>query len=292
MDLSALSAFVAVAQHGSFSLAAQTMYLTQPAVSKRISSLEQDLGTRLFDRLGRHTTLTEAGRALLPKAIELLQSAGEMKRLVASLSEEIAGPLLMATSHHIGLHRLPDILRSYHHDYPKVQLDIRFMDSEAACRAVETGEIELAIVTLPVNPPENLALQAIWDDPLAFFVGLGHPLADAAHPSLGEVLAYPAVLPGPATYTRAILEQAVADTGRGLQVAMSTNYLETLKMLVAADLGWSLLPSAMADDDIRALPLGLSLSRQLGLVTHRKRTLSNPARVMAEGCRRQAAALR
>lgn len=285
MEFSALTAFVAVAEQGSFSQAAQALYLTQPAVSKRISSLEHELDTRLFDRLGRQIALTEAGRALLPRAIELLQSADELQRLVASLSAEVAGPLLMATSHHIGLHRLPDILRSYNHAYPKVQLDIRFMDSEAACRAVEAGEIELAIVTLPIEPPPNLTLEAVWDDPLAFFVGRGHVLAEVENPSLEQVLSHPAVLPGPATYTRAILARAVAGSGLELQVAMSTNYLETLKMLVAANLGWSLLPATMADAGIIPLPLDLTLNRQLGLVTHRSRTLSNPARAMARSCR-------
>ncbi len=290
MELNALSAFVAVAEHGSFSRAAQALYLTQPAVSKRVSGLEAELGVRLFDRLGRQIALTDAGRALLPRATDLLQSAGELQRLVTRLSDEVAGPLLMATSHHIGLHRLPDILRSYNHQHPKVQLDIRFMDSEAACRAVEAGEIELAIVTLPVEPPESLAVEAIWDDPLDFFVGRGHPLASVSEPTLAILLQHPAVLPGPATYTRAILERAVAGIGDGLKVAMSTNYLETLKMLVAADLGWSLLPATMADDGIIALPLAPDIIRRLGLVTHRRRTLSNPARAMVESCRQQATA--
>ena len=76
MDLATLNAFIAIAELGSFSEAAERLHLTQPAVSKRIASLEQQLNVRLFDRLGREVSLTEAGRALLPRACEDLRAAG------------------------------------------------------------------------------------------------------------------------------------------------------------------------------------------------------------------------
>jgi DNA-binding transcriptional LysR family regulator len=105
-----------------------------------------------------------------------------------------------------------------------------------------TGDLELAIVTLPPSQPPNLRLQTIWEDPLAFMVGLDHPLAGRDRVSLQELITYPAVLPGTTTFTRGILEEAVREAGVGLHVAMATHYLETLHMLVATGLGWSLLP--------------------------------------------------
>jgi DNA-binding transcriptional LysR family regulator len=285
MELYALQAFVEVARQGSFSAAAQRLFLTQPAVSKRIAALERELDSRLFDRIGRQVSLTEAGRALLPAAERLLNDAADLRRLVSNLSGEVSGPLLLGTSHHVGLHRLPPVLRQFHRSYPEVRLDIRFMDSEAACAAVGAGALELAVVTLPEEPPPNLALQTVWEDPLHFVVGRDHALAGRRHTSLARLAELPAVLPSHGTFTRGILERAVAAAGLELQIAMATNYLETLKMLAATGLGWSLLPTTLLDDSLHALQVrGLQLSRRLGLVLNRQRTLSNAARCFMALC--------
>ncbi len=285
MELASLKAFVEVADRQSFSAAAETLFLTQPAVSKRVAQLEGELGARLFDRIGRRVTLTPAGNALLPRARRLLNDARELSQLVDDLAGEVRGRLTMGTSHHIGLHRLAGPLRQFSARHPEVQLDIRFMDSEAACRAVEVGDLEMAIVTLPPDNPARLRLEPIWDDPLAFMVARDHALADRAVVSLDELATLPAVLPGPTTYTRAILEEAVRARGVTLNVAMATNYLETLHMLVATGLGWSLLPATLLNDAVhRVVVSDLTLSRQLGAVTHRNRSLSNAGRRMIETC--------
>ncbi len=106
MDLANLSAFIAIAETGSFSGAADRLFLTQPAISKRIAGLEQQLGVRLFDRLGREVTLTEAGRALLPRAYQILNVLDDTRRALTNLTGAVSGRLTLATSHHIGLHRL------------------------------------------------------------------------------------------------------------------------------------------------------------------------------------------
>ena len=100
-----LQIFEASVRFGSFTRAAEALFLTQPAVSKRVAQLEAELDVRLFDRIGRRISLTGAGTALLPRARRLINDAREPKRLVSDLSGEVRGRLLMATSHHIGLHR-------------------------------------------------------------------------------------------------------------------------------------------------------------------------------------------
>src|SRR5690606_27196221 len=139
MDLEALQTFLAVAETGSFSRAAERVYLTQPAVSKRIAALETSLGTRLFDRIGRRVQLTEAGQALLARTRGILNELEDVRRSLTNLSGHVAGPLSLATSHHIGLHRIPGALKRFHARYPEVRLDLRFMDSEQACHAVKIG---------------------------------------------------------------------------------------------------------------------------------------------------------
>ena len=281
MEFAALKAFVAVAETGSFSVAAERLFLTQPAVSKRIAALESELDTRLFDRIGRTVTLTEAGVALLPRAQSMLVELKDSIRAISSLSGEVRGTLRFATSHHIGLHRLPPTLKRYTQAYPQVRLDIRFMDSEAACVAVEHGDLELGIVTLPPAPSSNLTTEVIWQDPLGIVVSRSHPLTGKADVTLGELAQHVAVLPSSNTYTRQIAEQAFSRLGLELEVTFSTNYLETIKMLVSVGIGWSLLPNTMLDKHISKLSVEeLSLQRSLGIVYHRERTLSNAARAL------------
>jgi DNA-binding transcriptional LysR family regulator len=281
MDLASLHAFVEVAREGSFSQAAESLFLTQPAISKRIAGLEEELATRLFDRAGRQVLLTEAGHHLLPRAERIIHELTDISRELANLSGEVAGRLAMATSHHIGLHRLPPVLRAYSDDYPKVELDIRFMESEKACHAVEHGELELAVVTLPLAPAKPLNTEVIWRDPLRAVVGLDHPLAKQKEVSVKELLAHPAVLPTLGTYTRTLLEQRISQLHEQVNCTLSTDYLETLKMMTNIGLGWSLLPEILLDEHLKPLDIpGLDLTRSLGIVTHRKRTLSNAAGAM------------
>jgi DNA-binding transcriptional LysR family regulator len=281
MDFANLKAFISVAEQGSFSAASEILFLTQPAISKRIAALEQELDVELFDRIGRHVTLTEAGKALLPRAQKILLEVEDSRRAIKNLSEEVSGLLSIGTSHHIGLHRLPPVLRAFTRDYPEVELDIHFMDSEEACRAVEHGELEMGIVTLPLQHSVKLQTRLIWPDPMSVIVGKAHPLHKSKQLTLKQLAEHKAVLPARGTFTREIIEQAFEQQHIEVNISLSSNYLETIKMLVSVGLGWSVLPDSMLDKDIRAIPTQrLKLKRELGIVTHSARTLSNAAQVM------------
>jgi DNA-binding transcriptional LysR family regulator len=283
MEIDTLQALVAVAERGSFSRAAEQLFVTQPAISKRIAALEHELDTALFDRVGHRIILTEAGRALLPRARDILAAVDDSRRLVANLAGRVSGTLSFGTSHHIGLHRLPPYLREFSQHYPDVELDIHFMDSEAACNAVEHGELELGVVTLPLNPQETLRTVRVWRDPLAVMVGKDHPLARRRTVRPADLAPYTAILPATGTFTREVVERAFAPLDLQLKVGLSTNYLETIKMMVSVGLGWSILPGTMLDPDMRALQLrGVRLERALGAVRHRDRTLSNSGQALLE----------
>lgn len=288
MDVNTYTAFLAVAEEASFSRAAQRLHLTQPAVSKRIAALEDDLGAALFDRIGRQVILTEAGRALLPLAQRILQDVRETRQVIANLRGEVSGPLPLVTSHHIGLRRLPGILRDFTRQYPDVRLDLAFMDSENACRAIEKGDFELGVVTLPVNPPAHLRLTPIWDDPLVIAVGQEHPLAHRDRVALEELGRHSAILPALGTYTRTLIEAPIVRRHGSLDVILETNYLETIRMMVSIGLGWSALPKNMIEPDLVTVPVeGLELTRTLGLVQHAERSLSNASRAFVHMLERE-----
>lgn len=283
VDTQNLAAFLAVAEHRSFSRAGEALHLTQPAVSKRITVLEEQLGHALFDRIGRRVALTDAGQALLPHARRVLQEIEDGRRTLSRLDAVVGGRLSIGTSHHIGLHRLPPILGQFTRDYPRVDLDIHFMDSEVACQAVLAGQLELGIVTLPTQPLPFLHCRRVWPDPLAVVAAPDHPLAGRRRIGLDALAAHAAVLPDAATYTHRIVTSALEAEGVQPRVRLATNYLETLKMLVLINLGWSVLPETMIDDGLVRLDVPrLRLHRELGLVWHERRTLSAAAQALMQ----------
>ncbi|MDR1529023.1 MAG: LysR family transcriptional regulator [Burkholderiales bacterium] len=278
MDAAQLAAFVAVVEEKSFSIAAERLYLTQPAISKRIFALESELKTRLFDRLGRHIVLTEAGRVLLPHAQKLLATFDDSRRALANLSGDISGTLCIAISHHVGLYRLPPMLRVFVEHYPQVRLDLRFMASEAAHTVVNEGDVELAIITLPPKHEKSLISQALWTDYLRVVVAPKHPLAARKKITPFILVEYPAIFPETDTFTRMMIDDAFAPLELKPHVTFSTNYLETIKIMVSVGLGWSLLPTTMIDETLASPMLtGLHFERSLGVLRHSGRTLSNAA---------------
>lgn len=283
MDTESLKAFISVAHTGSFSAAAQQLFITQPAVSKRIAKLEEQLNHRLLDRLGRELTLTEAGQTLLPKAERLLRDLSDIERSVRDLTGEIVGTLRVATSHHIGLHHLPPILREFAAAHSNVDLQFEFLDSEQAHEKVLSGECELAIVTLAPKTASPLQSKTIWHDPLFVVVSNDHPFAGTPNIALSALSQEPSILPDLNTYTGRLIKNTFENEGLDIRVNMATNYLETIKMMVSVGLGWSILPRTLIDEQMTILTVpGLKISRELGVVFHSKRTFSNAARAFLE----------
>jgi DNA-binding transcriptional LysR family regulator len=293
MDIPSIETFLVVARKQSFSQAAEALFLTQPAISKRIASLESELNYQLFDRIKKQVILTEAGRLFLPHAEHIMQQLKDGKNALAEIDTEISGELVMATSHHIGLHHLPPILERFVHQFPKVDLHLNFMESEMAYHAVSEANIELAVITLPNKASEHIATVKLWSDPLSFAINREHPLVKELDSCSGTLYLpqsrlhllseYPAILPESGTYTREILDNFLNQAGIVLQEKLSNNYLETIKMMVSVGLGWSFLPDTLIDQSMSRIKVaGFQAERSLGIVTHQSRTLSRASLKMIE----------
>jgi len=283
MDTQNLKAFVAVAEHLSFSAAAEQLHITQPAISKRIHLLEQQLASLLFDRVGRQVSLTEAGRTLLPLAQNILDAINMAKQAVADLSGEVRGQLKLITSHHIGLHRLPRVLREYSQRYPLVDLDIHFMDSAEAYAAVQKGDSDLGIITQVEGIDTLVSSRTIWVDKMLFVSARQHPLSTLPKVSLKDLSLYQALLPERRFYTTKLVEALFISNNLDLKINLSTNFLETIKALISAGYAWGVLPDTMLQDDsLAVLPVtndetgeAIALIRNLDCIYHEHRSMSN-----------------
>ena len=290
MDTQNLKAFVAVAECRSFSLAADKLHITQPAISKRIQMLEQQVHSQLFDRIGRQTSLTEAGRTLLPHAEAVLREMQAARQAISDLAGEVKGQLKLITSHHIGLHRLPRVLREYTERYPQVELDIRFMDSGEAYAAVLKGDSDLGIITEVDQQDDALCSHTLWHDTMRFVAAPQHPLSRLTTVTLEDISPYQALLPERRFYTTKLVEELFDQAGLSLKINLATNYLETIKALISAGYAWGVLPQSMLQDNALSVlnvqwpgsDEPVALTRNLDCIYHRQRLMSNAGKAFFE----------
>jgi len=288
VDSNTLRAFLTIVDQGSFSEAAEQLHLTQPAISKRLATLENQLGTTLIDRSHRKIGLTDAGIRLLPHARKILDEIHNARIALSPDSSLIEGELQIIASHHIGLHHLPNWLHRFKREYPEVAINLQFMESDTAYEQMRKRNAELAFVTLSDSMPPSFNVFTQWPDPMAFVVSTDHPLAQLAKPKLPDLAKYPALLPDTSTSTYRAVSRLFLEENLPLNPQMPTNYLETLKMMTSVGLGWSVLPLRMVDGSLKVLGDVLAkavktehpVTRALGAIGLSGRQPGNAARAL------------
>ena len=277
-----LSYFKKVSETGSVSRAAEELLLTQPAVSKQIRSLEDELGERLFDRIGKKVFLTRAGELLYSHVERILRSVEEAKTAVKDVSLECSGELIIGTSDHISIHRLPTVLKSYITAFPKVDLKLRCHRSETTLEMVNKNLIDLGVITLQ-KVPHHMVSKSIWNDPMSVVFPKKHPLGALKAVRLRDTIQYGMILPDTATETRKLIDAAYKSKRLNANISMEVAYIETIKSLVKSGLGISILPDNAVEAEVKSGVLMKAkitdaiLSRALGVVYIKDKFLSRPA---------------
>lgn len=288
MDAQDLKAFLAVADNRSFSEAAEQIHLSQPAVSKRIANLEAQLNAKLFDRISRKVYLTEAGRLLLPRARGVLNELENMRQEVNALDGELSGTLSLVISHHLGLHRLPKLLKAFADEHKLIELDVHFSDSEKAYEGIAQGQYDLAVNTLSPDEQRGITAKPLWRDRLRFVCAKTHPLASVKSLSLDELAKHRCLVPDLTTFTGRLLKDLFSRQSLALKPVMSTNFLQTLSRMTEIGLGWSMLPDTLITSDMVVLPIDAPIYRDLGIIYHAERTLTASAREFIALCEAEA----
>ena len=136
--------------------------------------MEKQLNASLFERLQRDILLTEAGEALYPHALAILHELDNARHAINNLSTQVKGELRIVASHHIGLHRLPLILKEFSKLYPKVDLKLNFLDSESAYPILGDNQADIAFITIPDSLADDYICHLVWDDPMSFICSQHH----------------------------------------------------------------------------------------------------------------------
>jgi len=176
MEIHQLRYFVAVAEEGSFSQAADREHVSQPSLSQQIQKLEDELNQKLFDRLPRAVVLTEAGRRLLDYARQILTGIADARRSVAALEEEVAGRLSVGAVPSIALYVLPRLIRRFQQRYPKVTFELFEDTTDKLAQRLEDGTLEIVLASAGDEPP-TLERYSLGEESLLLLVPEKHRLA-------------------------------------------------------------------------------------------------------------------
>jgi DNA-binding transcriptional LysR family regulator len=264
--------FRAVAQHLSFSRAAEQLLLTQPAVTQQIKALEEEFGVPLFDRGGGRISLTPAGAALLPFA-EKMKGLGEQAvAAVASATGEHAGELSLGASQTIAQYVLPTFIAAFVKRHPKVQLTAKSGNTDEMLRALVAGEIQLALIEGP-EQRKDVRIEPFMEDRMVLVVPASHEWA-GEEILLEQLKSQPMLTREFGSGSRRIVEQALVAAGlkvKDLQIRMEMDSTEGLLNAVEAGLGvtfvsrWAVRNQLALGTLKLARVAGLKLSRSFSL---------------------------
>jgi LysR family transcriptional regulator, low CO2-responsive transcriptional regulator len=294
IDSRQLRAFVSLARHSSFTVAAKELCLTQSAVSHSMRALEEDLGCRLFDRMGKKILLTLAGEQLLPHAEEILKRMEKARAGVTKLSQWGSSRLRVCASTTACQYILPDVIRDFQKTFPKVQLNIEPGDTTEAVDLLDQRSIDCAICLEP-NREERFEFRPLFSDELLFLVGAEHPWARQGRVERNEIPDQNYVLYNKGTYTFELIEKYFRDEHIALNTVIELRSMEAIKELVKAGIGISILAPWVAEKEIAerslsAFPLGKrKLKRQWGVLHWRNPNLPLPLTQFVEACSRACA---
>lgn len=234
-----LKVFRVTAEQLSFRKASELLHISQPAVSQQIHALEEEAGVRLFDRTGKHISLTEAGTVLLKYARKAAQTMEEATEALASLKGEVSGKLRLGASTTVAQYVLPRILGAFQRQHPRVQLSVISGNTEHMVEALAEGKIDLGIIEGPAMR-RDIKTEKLLEDRMVLIVAAGHEWVEAGSISPQALQQAQLLLREQGSGSRRVVELALKRAGvptKHLQVAMELDSTEAIISGVEAGLG-------------------------------------------------------
>lgn len=278
-----LQVFHTVARLLSFTKAAESLHMTQPAVTFQVRQLEEQFNTRLFDRTHNRISLTEAGKRVYGFSDRIFELYSEMDNAVREMTGDVSGMLMIGASTTIAEYMLPALLGDFKKKYPDVNVQLKVSNSEGIVHMVENNVIDLGVVEAPVMN-KNLVVEVCRMDQLVAVLPTQHPLADRESISIVELLEYPYICREEGSGTREVIADYMTELGVNashMNLTMELGSPESIKGAVEAGMGVSIVSLATVQKELRlgtlvSLTLEPTLERPFSFV-HQKQKFRHRA---------------
>jgi len=289
-----LQVFHAVAEHLSFTRAAEVLFMTQPAVTFQIRQIEEQYDTRLFERRHQGIALTPAGELVFSYAKRILGLADEMESRLAEMTGEVRGVLPVGASAMIAECLLPTVLADFNARYPQVRLRVVVAASEEIAARVAGHGVPVGLIEAATRQP-GLTCDACRDDELAVICAPGYPLAGLKKVGPRALADHEYLSREPGSATREIIAVYFRDNRvppEGLKTQMELGSPETLKAVVATGLGFAIMARALVAREVElgtlvAIRLDPPLRRKLYLIQPEDRFRSRLVTTFVQFARQQ-----
>lgn len=243
MTLRHMRIFQKIYETQSVTRAAEALHMTQPAVTRALQELEKYYGLRLFERLNRRLTVTEAGRRMYDYALHLTETFDTMEKSLRDWERQ--GVLRVGASVSLGCSLLPQLARTFQEEHPGVEVRVRIANGELLRRDLLENRLDLALLEGEENGAD-LMLTPFAAGEMALIVPPGHPLARAGGATLAQAAAYPLLLRETGSATRRFLDQLLMSRGLAVQPVWESASTQALLSAVREGLGITLVPWALA----------------------------------------------
>ena len=268
-----LQVFHAVAKQSSFTKAAETLFMTQPAVTFQIKQLEEHFNTRLFDRGHGKISLTPAGEVVMEYAERILSLSAELDTRISELTGEVQGLLLIGASMTIADFMLPRVLGEFKVAYPGVKARLTVANSETIEHGVAAHSLDIGLIEAPSHLP-GLSTEECCEDELQVVCAPGHPLAKLKAVTPKQLLPHPYISREPGSGTREVTDSYFRDAGfapENLTIVMELGSPDAIKGVVETGLGFAIMSKMIVSKEkqlgvLVALPFAPKLTRTLSLV--------------------------
>lgn len=281
MTLTELKYIVAVAREKHFGRAAEACQVSQPTLSVAVRKLEDELEVKLFERGGGEISVTPLGEEIVRQAQSVLEQATEIHEIARRGKDPLAGPLKLGVIHTIGPYLLPELVRKNIERTPQMPLVLQENFTARLLEMLRTGEIDCAILAEPF-PDTGLALAPLYDEPFLAALPTGHPLAGQDTVSSQELQEETMLLLGAGHCFRDHVLQVCPEFARfasateGIRRSFEGSSLETIKHMVAAGMGVTLVPRLSVPDSELETPGPEALLRYLPVVDDEQASTANP----------------
>lgn len=279
MNLLQLNIFKSIVSTKSFSKTAEMLHLSQPAVSQHIHSLEQQYGTKLFDRTTKRVILTRAGRVLDWYATEIIRLLEQSHKEINQTIGEIKGTLLVGASLTIGENILPRIIGLFKNDYPEVEIQMEVSNTHNIVHGILDKRLDVGLIEGPEDYEEINVIPFIRDE-LQLIVPFTHPLAEKKKVTLNDIARLSFVLREKGSGTRKVMEASLLKAGldpAALNIALELGSTQAVIGAVEAGFGATFLSSwavkkELLLETVKAVKIsGLKIVRDLAVVYHKKK---------------------
>ncbi|MGJ7911713.1 LysR family transcriptional regulator [Neobacillus sp. LXY-1] len=283
MELRQLEYFYAVCQELHFTRAAEKVGISQPSLSQQIRLLEHEIGTPLFDRIGKKTALTESGELLLKYTRNIFHELEQAKTSINELNGLQRGTISIGTLLTVENYLIPPILRNFHHLYPGVKISVFGLRTGDIHKQLLENKLDMGIVFLPMKRDE-LETIPLYTEEMAFAVPVGHPLEKQSTLSIEVLQTTPSILLPEQYFIRQLINKACKDMGFIPEPVFEITTMQSLINMVIDRVGVTILPRPYLEylnhPGIRIIPIqNGNLARDIGIIYRKDKYLSVATRI-------------